>query len=51
MTENISMVLNYGYIDLGDGDFDITGPAGGRVSGDYDTNRVNIFGFMFSYKF
>jgi long-chain fatty acid transport protein len=51
MTENISMGLNYGYIDLGDADFDITGPAGGRVSGDYDTNRVNIFGFMFSYKF
>jgi long-chain fatty acid transport protein len=51
MTENIAMGLSYGYIDLGDGDFDLTGPAGGRVSGDYDTNRVNIFGLMFSYKF
>jgi long-chain fatty acid transport protein len=51
MSENITMGLLYEYIDLGDGDFDLTGPAGGRVSGDYDTNRVNFFGFMFSYKF
>ncbi len=51
MTEDITMGLNYGYIDLGDADFDLTGPAGGRVSGDYDTNRVNIFGLMLSYKF
>jgi len=50
-SENMILGCQYSYMDLGDGKIDYTGPLGGRLSGEYDSNNVHALGFVMRYKF
>lgn len=47
----LQLSFGYTYLDLGDNSFDITGPGGGRLVGEYDEHEVHLFILGLIYNF
>ena len=47
----LQLSIGYTYLNLGDNSFDVTGPGGGRIVGEYDTHEAHLFNLGFIYNF
>ncbi len=47
----LQLSFGYTYLDLGDNSFDVTGPGGGRLVGEYDAHEVHLFILGLIYNF